>query len=484
MRRRSFKATATGVACAALVAIVVAGCGSSSSSSDPGVTSTSVTFGSHQPLTGPAAPGYSEIAPASQAFFNYLNAQGGINGRKISLINKNDEYNPAKTVNVTHELVLQGNVFGIFEGLGTPTHTKVVGFLNSSKVPDMFVASGCPAGTTARPALHVRLAAELHDRGQDPRPVPQAALRRQEDRRVLPGRRLRTGWPDGMKDELPASQIVSAQPYQPGGTNVAPQISAIKAAGAEVLVDFTVPIYTALGQLTSFTLGYKPQLVVSNVGIDPTTVGGLLKTFSKGKAGTELIEGAITDGYLPSVSETSNPWIALFKKVHEKYDASVPFDGNVEYGMANAYTLAQALQLAGKTLIARRPDQGGQRIGRQTAGPGLVPIPLLVDRSRRVRGVEMGQVRDGKIVLFGGPLITEPTAGSPITPYTGTRRLPPQAGYRCPSPHRQTAARIGSRRMSVRPAPPGPAELVAHLIHVVRWPSARVPGHLSAVARG
>ena len=97
MRRRTFKATAIGVACAALVAIVVAGCGSSSSSSTPGLTSTSITFGTHQPLTGPAAPGYSEIAPASQAFFNYLNAQGGINGRKINLIYKNDEYNPAKT---------------------------------------------------------------------------------------------------------------------------------------------------------------------------------------------------------------------------------------------------------------------------------------------------------------------------------------------------------------------------------------------------
>ena len=102
MRRRRYRVSVTGVACAALVAIVVAGCGSSSSSS-PGVTFDSITFGTHQPQTGPAAPGYSEIAPASQAFFNYLNSQGGINGRKINLINKNDEYNPAKTVNVVHD---------------------------------------------------------------------------------------------------------------------------------------------------------------------------------------------------------------------------------------------------------------------------------------------------------------------------------------------------------------------------------------------
>ncbi len=155
----------------AVVALVAAGCGSSSSSTArrpvavaavavhsgnggataPGVTATSITFGTHQPLTGPAAPGYSEIAPASQAFFNYVNAHGGVFGRKIHLIIKDDAYNPTNTVNVVHQLVLQSNVFGIYEGLGTPTHTKVVGFLNASKVPDIFVASGCPCwdnGTT------------------------------------------------------------------------------------------------------------------------------------------------------------------------------------------------------------------------------------------------------------------------------------------------------------------------------------------------
>ena len=132
-------------------------------------------------------------------------------------------------------------------------------------------------------------------------------------------------------------------------TNVAPQITAIQKSGAEVLVDFSIPAFTALEQLTSFKLGYKPQLVVSNVGIDPTTVGGLLKSFSKGKADTALIEGAITDAYLPSPTDASNGWIKLFQKIHDKYDAKAPFDGNVEYGMASAYTFAQALQNAGKT---------------------------------------------------------------------------------------------------------------------------------------
>src|SRR5580698_1620580 len=375
MRANRYKARTAGAVCVLAAALAVAGCGSSGSSSVPGVTATSVTFGTHQPLTGPAAPGYSEIAPASQAFFDYLNAQGGINGRSIHLIIKNDEYNPTKTVSVVHELVLNEKVFGIFEGLGTPTHTKVVGFLNSSKIPDMFVASGCACwdNGTAQPWTF----------GWQTNYTIEGKILGQYIKQHFAGKKVGVFYQDddfgmggleGIKDEVPASSIVSTQPYQSGVTNVAPQMTALKAAGAEVVVDFTVPIYTALGQLTSFTLGYKPQLVVSNVGIDPTTVGGLLKTFSKGKAGTELIEGAITDGYLPSTADLSNPWIALFKKVRDQYDPSAPFDGNVEYGMANAYTLAQALQLAGKSLTRQDLVNAVNTSGSKLTGPGLVPF--------------------------------------------------------------------------------------------------------------
>jgi ABC-type branched-subunit amino acid transport system substrate-binding protein len=415
------------------LALALAACGSSSSSSSPGVSSTSVTFGTHQPLTGPAAPGYSEIAPASKAFFEYLNAQGGVEGRKVNLIYKDDEYNPSKTVNVVHQLVLQEKVFGIFEGLGTPTHTKVVGFLNSSKVPDIFVATGCPCWDdgTKQPYTF----------GWQPNYTIEGKILGQYIKQHFAGKKIGVFYQDddfgkggltGIRYEVPASQIVSQQAYQPGGTNVAPQISAIKAAGAEVLVDFTVPIYTALGQLASFTLGYKPQLVVSNVGIDPTTVGGLLKTFSKGKAGTELIEGAITDGYLPSPTDTSNPWIALFKRVHDKYDSGAPFDGNVEYGMANAYTLAQSLKMTGKSLTRSSLVEAINSKGSQLRGPGLVPFRYSKTVHGGYGGAEMGQIRGGNIVLFGGPLVTDPTSSGAITPYTATQPPPPASGVEAP----------------------------------------------------
>jgi ABC-type branched-subunit amino acid transport system substrate-binding protein len=424
----------------------IAGCGSSSSSTTtsssskssssnggataPGVTATSITFGTHQPETGPAAPGYSEIAPASQAYFDYVNAHGGVFGRKINLIIKNDEYDPTLTVTVVHQLVLQDNVFGIFEGLGTPTHTKVVGFLNASKIPDMFIASGCPCwdnGTT-----------QPYSFGWQPNYTIEGKILGQYIKQHFAGQKVGVLYQDddfgqgglaGIEDEVASADIVSKQPYESGTTSLATQITALKASGAKILVEFTVPIYTAIARLTAFTLGYSPQLVVSNVGIDPTTVAGLLKVVSKGKAsGDALIDGAITDGYLPSFSDTSNPWIQLFMKVKAQYDSSAPFDGNVEYGMANAYTLVQALVAAGKNLTRQGLVKAVDNDGGSWTGPGLVPFRYTTAVHGGYSGVQMAKVVKSGIDAFGPVLTTDPTASSAITPYTTAAATPPASG--------------------------------------------------------
>jgi ABC-type branched-subunit amino acid transport system substrate-binding protein len=411
---------------------VIAGCGSSSSSSSnaPGVTATSITFGSHQPLTGPAAPGYSEIAPASQAFFDYVNAHGGVFGRKIHLLYKDDAYNPANTVNVVHQLVLQNHVFGIFEGLGTPTHTKVVGFLNTEKIPDMFVASGCPCWDNG--------SKQPDTFGWQPNYTIEGKILGQYIKQHFAGKKVGVLYQDddfgqgglaGIEDQVPKADIVAKEPYESGTMSLATEVTALKTAKVQVEVDFTVPIYTAIARLTEFTLGFKPQLAVSNVGIDPTTVAALLKTVSKGKAsGTGLIEGAITDGYLPSNTDTSNPWIQLFMKIHDQYDKSAPFDGNVEYGMANAYTLVQALQAAGKNLTRQGLVDAVDSGGGKWTGPGLVPFRYTQTEHGGYGGTEMGKIQNGKIVLFGGPLTTDPTPTGPVTPYTTAQAPPSTSG--------------------------------------------------------
>jgi len=411
---------------AAVCAFVIAGCGGGGSgTSAPGVTKDSVKIGSHQPLTGPAAPGYSEIAPASNAFFKYLNSQGGVNGRTINYVYKDDGYNPTNTVSVVKRLVLQQKVFAIFNGLGTPTHTKVVDFLNTSKVPDLFVASGCQCWD--QPDDHPMTF------GWQPDYVVEGKILGDYIKKHFAGKKVAYFYQnddfgkDGVKglDMYVKSQVVSRQSYEPGDTNVGPQISAIKSSGAEVIAAFTIPAYTALAELTSVKLNYKPQLVVSNVGSDPITVGGLLKAFSKGKAGAALIEGLVTNGYLPSVGDTSNPWIDLFKRIHDRYDAKAPFDGNVLFGMAAAYTFAQALDKAGKNPtrqgLVDAVEKGNLR------GPGLVPFRFSDKSHAGFTGAQIGTIKGGKIVYEGTPVTTDDGAG-PLKPYTEKQPTPTEQG--------------------------------------------------------
>src|SRR5262249_55288579 len=346
---RSHRTRTLAVAAVVVGALVAAGCGSSSTggstsaASAPGITKSQILIGSHQPLTGPAAPGYSEIAPAANAYFQYVNAHGGVYGRKIKYTYLDDGYDPSKTVGDVHQLVLQDNVYAIFDGLGTPTHLAAASFVNSSKVPDVFVASGC-------------------DCWNDPSKYPETfgwQLDYIREGKILgayikqhfAGKKIGYFYQNdefgqdgvkGLDDEIPHSQVVSRQTYVPTNVNVGPAVAALKASGAQVVVSFAIPAFNALFKLTSLKLGFSPALVASNVGTDPITLGGLLEAFAKqGGAkvnGNQLTQGIITDGYLPTLGNAGNSWIALFKKVHDTYDAKAPFDGNVLYGEAVGYT--------------------------------------------------------------------------------------------------------------------------------------------------
>ncbi len=425
------------LASGAVVALAVSACGSSSSgggggsggSSAPGVTATTVTIGSHQPLTGVAAPGYSEIAPASNAYFKWVNAHGGINGRKIVYKYLDDGYDPSKTVTDVHQLVEQDKVFAIFNGLGTPTHEQVVPFLNAQKVPDLFVASGCLCWnkpSTApetfgwqtdytREGKLLGQYIEQHFKGQ------KVAIFAQNDD-------FGTDGTNGVKDEVPASDIATVQTYQPLPTpNVATQVAKLQSSGAKIVVAFTVPGYTAALQLTAAALKFQPQYVISNVGSDPITVSNFETAASKGKVSNgALLQGVVTDGYLSSPADKSNSWIKLFQQIRKKYIPKLPFDGNVEYGMAAAYTFAQALKAAGanptRQSIVAAVEKGG------FSGPGLVPFAFSSSDHSGFTGAQIGIIHGLTIHLVGTPLITDDTANGAITPYPTAQPQAPASG--------------------------------------------------------
>jgi branched-chain amino acid transport system substrate-binding protein len=401
--------------------------GGGNTASAPGVTATTVTIGSHQPLTGVAAPGYSEISPASNAYFKYVNAHGGVNGRKIIYKVLDDGYNPAKTVTDVHQLVLQDKVFAVFNGLGTPTHQQVVPFLNQQKVPDLFVASGCLCWNA--PSTAPETFGWQTDYTIEGKILGQYISQKFKGQKIAifaQGDDFGHNGVKGLQDEVPASQIATTQYYDPTNTNVAPQVQKLQQSGAKIVVSFSVPAFTALLQLTSLQLQYQPQLVVSNVGSDPKTLAGLLTSFSKGKApGPKLVQGIITDGYLSTPADPSNSWIQLFQKIHDTYIPKLPFDGNVEYGMAAAYTFVQALKAAGQN--PTRDSIVKAIESSHFSGPGLVPFGFSGSSHAGYTGAQIGIIKGTAIKLLGTPMTTDDGTGA-ITPYTTAQPQAPPSG--------------------------------------------------------
>ena len=405
--RRGFRV----IAVLAAFSLVAAACGSSSSSSSsggsstsgsvantasaPGITPTSILLGSHQPLTGPAAPGYSEIGPAIEAFFQYVNAHGGIYGRSVTFKYLDDGYNPANTVQVVRKLVLQDNVYAILGGLGTPTHTAVVDFLNQNKVPDIFVASGCNCWN--EPKVHP------YTYGWQPDYIIEGKVLGAYIKDHFAGMKVGVLYQNddfggggliGIKQMLPASQIVSAQPYDPTTlTNgLGTQVAALQAAGAQVVVLFTIPAATALALLSMAVLGYHPTTVSSSVSSDPTTLAGLVSNFSKGKDGASALNGLYTLNYLPMSSATSDPWMQLFLKIHSQYDSKEPVDGNMVYGMSMAYYFTLAMRAAGQNPTRQDLINAINSQGATWTGPGLAPLGYSATQHLGFMGSEVVQL--------------------------------------------------------------------------------------------
>jgi ABC-type branched-subunit amino acid transport system substrate-binding protein len=432
-----------------MAALAVAACSSSSSSSPtssssanapltasaPGITPTTIQIGSHQPLTGAAAPGYSEIAPASNAYFDYVNAHGGVYGRKIAYKYLDDAYNPTQTATVVRQLVLQDNVYALFDGLGTPTHLAAVSFLNAEKVPDVFVASGCDCWN--QPSTNPQTFGWQLDYTREGKILGQYVAKH------FAGKKIAYFYQDdefgmdgvkGLNDEIPHSMVVSSQSYVDTNINIAPQAAALRASGAQVVVAFSIPAYTALLKLNSLKLGYNPTLVVSNVGSDPITLSGLLESFAKqGGAtvnGNQLTQGIITDGYLSSLGDASNSWIALFKKVHDEYDAKAPFDGNVLYGEAVAYTFVQAMLKAGRN--PTRADLVSAINSGLPQGPSIAPYAYSSTDHGGVTGAYIGVINNGVIVQQGQAYTTDTTATGAVTTLSGTPSAAPSSGIPAP----------------------------------------------------
>lgn len=393
-----------------------------------GITDSSIKIGTHMPLTGPAAPGYSDIPTGTQAYFDHVNANGGVCGREIEYVVRDDGYNPTNTVQVTNQLVLQDEVFAMMGGLGTPTHTAVLDFLNEEAVPDLFVNSGS--------VLWKESDQNPYTFGWQPNYTVEGKVFGQYIAENFPDAKVglfgqgddfgRDGF-EGAKQFL-GDQVVAEQTYTPGNTDVGPQIAALQAAGADLVISFSVPAYTALSQLTALRLNFQPQWAYSNVGSDPTLIGSLLANFSQGAVsdGGGLLEGSFSTSYIPTVEQTEDPWTQQWESIWDEQGEGEL--GNFQMiGMAQGYTLVSTLVRACDNLNRESVVAVLNEEGSDIEGPWLAPFEYNEDSHRGISGLKVVQLESG-IPVDRSPVFVTDDDDSELEEFDGGAGEVPENG--------------------------------------------------------
>jgi ABC-type branched-subunit amino acid transport system substrate-binding protein len=375
---------ATGAVVAAMAGtMVVSAFGSTAgaaSAATPGVTSTSITLGATEPLTGVAA-NYNDIAPAMAAVFAWANAHGGVFGRKINFKYLDDQYTPSITSTMTHELVLQDNIFADVGSLGTPTQLAVQPYLNSQKVPQLFILSGCNCWSSS---------AYPYSSGYQPPYTVDGKILGAYVAKNDAGDKIGYFTQDdefgqdtikGLNREIKSSAVVSQQVYTAttaayvAGLNT--QVAALQSAGAQVVVMAAIPPFVGLFLTTAATLGYSPKLVIDGVAGDPSAIGAAAALTTPAPAGQSILNGAITDGYGYFENQTSNPWVKTATKLLNQYAPSLVakngITGDELVGFNLGYTIVQALQAAGKNLTRQGLLNAIAADGKNFINGGFVP---------------------------------------------------------------------------------------------------------------
>ena len=368
-------------------ATALSACSTPAAAEVPGVTDDTVVIGTHQPLTGPAAAGFASISAATAAYFEYVNANGGIHGRSIEYVVKDDGYNPATTQTVVRELVQEDEVFAVVNGLGTPTHSSVLDYLNQNGVPDLFVASGSLTwdqpdeypGTFGFNADYVTEGAALAQYALDTEPDAVVCVLGQDDdfgEGILAGVELAVG----------EGKVASSQTYSTADQDVTAQVGAMKEAGCTHNVLGTINGFTALAVGTAAQMDWFPRWHVSSSGADHPTLVEYL-----GADVAPVLDGLVSVNYLPN--SPSSEWYELFSTINDEYNDGAPYTGNTTYGMSVGYQFAEALAAAG-------PDPTRESIlaaleSGDLTGNGVAPLTYSAEDHFAHRTVRVAVVTDG-----------------------------------------------------------------------------------------
>ena len=364
---------------AALALVASAGAGTTA---DPGVTATTIVLGGTVPLTGEAAA-FGSVGPGARAYFDYVNARGGVNGRKIEYRFYDDSYNPAQTVQLTRRLVEQDGVLAVFNSIGTANNLAVRDYLNAQRVPQLFAGDGSQSigRSFARyPWTMGFLQSYRGEGGVYGRTIvksrPRARIAVLHENTEL-GLDMLTGLTRAIAGNGP--RVVAKQSYELTGADVTSQVATLKASGADTLMLFATPKFFLQAITTAHRLGWKPQVYIASVSIEPTIMG--IARFNA----PELTKGALSIAFVKNPNDpvwAKDPAVALYRTIMRRHHPSGrPSDVYNWYGMTVAWTMVETLRRAGRNLTRAGLLRAAQSLN-TTANPFMLPgIRLKTSRT-------------------------------------------------------------------------------------------------------
>jgi branched-chain amino acid transport system substrate-binding protein len=369
----------------------------------PGVTSSSILIGGTVPLTGPAAA-FGSVGPGANAYFKYVNARGGVNGRKIVYHYLDDAYDPAHTVQATRELVEQEHVLAIFNSVGTEHNLAIRAYLNQQKVPQLFGGTG------------VSTIANEHARY----PWTMGYLPSFEGEGVIYGRYVARHEPSdriavlyessdfgtdllrGLRRGLHGKgRVVATQSYDITDADVGSQLSKLKASHANTLMLFATPKFAIFGYAGAAKLGWHPRVYVSSVSISPNVMAVARASSSPRETAGSLSIAFVKDPTSPRWAK--DPAVLLYRKILRTYlPGSHADDVYNYYGMAVAYTMVDALRHAGRNPTRESLLRAATHLNE--TNPFLLPGVRIVTSPRDYYPMSKARFvrfRGGRWVLFG-----------------------------------------------------------------------------------
>src|SRR3954464_13398378 len=305
---------------------------------DPGASDTEIKIGNIMPYSGPASA-YGVIGKTEEAYFRKINAEGGINGRKITFISYDDNYSPPKTVEQARKLVESDEVLIVFNPLGTPPNSAIQKYMNAKKVPQLFVATGATKWNDPKEfpwtmgwqpnyqrdtQIYAKVILKEHANAKI------AVLYQNDDY----GKDYLKGLKDGLGAKA-ASMIVAEESYETSEPTIDSHIVKLKSTGADVFVNISTPKFAAQAIKKSAEIGWKPVQFLNNVSV---SIGSVIQP-----AGFDNAQGIISSAYLKDPTDPQWKTDPGMKAWHEFLDKYFPEANRADASVMFAYTVAQGL---------------------------------------------------------------------------------------------------------------------------------------------